>query len=323
MFGGVCFWRSLFFEELVFRGARFSRIPFLRSMFFGTSCKLYNRKQQAISFQTNGSQIDYSSSPNSKKIFSMANQNSVNKTKDRYEQRSIEYRSPIPMQGPKSKCTTPFSKTRSPSPAIEQKKRTYSITPNSEACDASLSFRGRTGTGTRMSLRKRSPSPVITGKVSSFRNKFENIPMHSSNTTASTMPRTNRLREPQEIVGHNSSPFRDASISRLPTISRDASGSKPFSITRDTSAGRLPSHFVSLQSSTRKSQTNFSNIPNVNRAQSLRSPRYSPSTLPPASSETAARNAANYLRCTLPRKMKGEQSSDESKLRGPFGYNHT
>eukprot|EP00092_Neocalanus_flemingeri_P027419 GFUD01029736.1.p1 GENE.GFUD01029736.1~~GFUD01029736.1.p1 ORF type:complete len:1514 (+),score=324.17 GFUD01029736.1:225-4766(+) len=261
-----------------------------------------------------GGHVDYTSTPNPKKIFSMANQGSVNKTKDRYEQRSIESRIPLPLQGPKSRCTTPFSKTRSPSPAIEPKKRTYSITPNSEASDASLSFRGRTGTGTRMSLRKRSPSPVVTGKVSNFRSKFENAPIYSSATNASTIPRTHRLksREPREIVGQNSSPFCDASTSRLPTISRDASGTKPFSMTRDTSASRLPTHFVSLQY----------NKPNVNRAQSLRSPRFSPSTLPPASSGTAARNAANFLKATLPRNIKGEQSLDESKLKGPFGYNH-
>ena len=32
-----------------------------------------------------------------------------------------------------------------------------------------LFTRGRTSTGTRMSMKKRSPSPVVTGKVSSFR----------------------------------------------------------------------------------------------------------------------------------------------------------
>eukprot|EP00090_Calanus_glacialis_P003873 TRINITY_DN12907_c0_g1_i1.p1 TRINITY_DN12907_c0_g1~~TRINITY_DN12907_c0_g1_i1.p1 ORF type:complete len:1505 (+),score=299.61 TRINITY_DN12907_c0_g1_i1:210-4724(+) len=260
---------------------------------------------------------DYISTPNPKRIFSTANQGSVNKTKDRYEQKSIDSKIPVPLQGPKTRSTTPFSKTRSPSPAVEQKKRTYSITPNSEACDTSLLFRGRTGTGTRMNLRRRSPSPVVTGKVSSFRSKFENAP--SPRMNASTIPRTQRLksREPQDIVGHNSSPFRDASTSRLP-ISRDTSGSKPFSVMRDTSASRLPAHFISLQS-----QTNYGNKPNVNRAQSLRSPRFHPSTLPPAPGDTATRNAANYLRSTLPRKIQADLSLDDPRVKGPFGYNRS
>jgi len=258
---------------------------------------------------------DYSSIQNPKRIFSTAKQGSVNKTKDRYEQKSIDSKIPVPLQGPKSRCTTPFSKTRSPSPAIEQKKRTYSITPNSESSESSILFRGRTGTGTKMNFRKRSPSPVVTGKVSSFRSKFESAP--SPRLNSSTIPRTQRLksREPQDIVGHNSSPFRDASSSRLP-ISRDASGSKPFSVMRDTSASRLPAHFVSLQP-----QANYSDKPNVNRAQSLRSPRFPPSTLPPASSQT--RNAANFLRSTLPRKIKADLSLDDPRVKGPFGYNRS
>lgn len=264
-----------------------------------------------------GGQSDYSSSPKAKRIFSMANQGSVNKTKDRYEQRTMDSKIPVLLQGPKSRGNTPFSKTRSPSPAIELKKRTYSITPNSESSETGMLFRGRSGTGTRMTLRKRSPSPVVTGKVSSFRSKFETA--SSPRTNASTIPRTQRLisREPQDVIGQNSSPFRDASTSRLP-ISRDASSSKPFPMTRDPSASRLPTHFVSLQP-----QANGSTKPNVNRAQSLRSPRFSPSTLPPHSSDTATRNAANFLRSTLPRKIKADSNSDESRLKGPFGYNRS
>jgi hypothetical protein len=277
-----------------------------------------------------GGQDNFSASKNPKRIFSTAKQGSVNKTKDKYEQKAMDSKIPVPLPGAKSRCTTPstpftpstpstpstpFSKTRSPSPAIEQKARTYSITPYSESSESSLIFRGRTGTGTKMNFRKRSPSPVVTGKVSSFRSKFENVP--SPRATASTIPRTQRLksREPQDVVGHNSSPFRDASMSRLP-ISRDASGSKPFTMMRDTSTSRLPDHFVSLHP-----QANYNNKPNVNRAQSLRSPRLPPSPSQHPSSET--RNAASFLRSTLPRKMRADLSLDDPRVKGPFGYNRS
>merc|ERR1711936_1363384 len=145
-----------------------------------------------------GGYNDSSSCSNPKKIFSMAKQGSVNKTKAQYEQISTESKFFTPPPGPKSRCTTPFTKVRSPTPVSEQKKRTYSMIPNSDASDATSSFRGRTGTGTKMSLRKRSPSPIITGKVSTFRSKFESIPTKSECTNSSTIPRTTRLksREP-------------------------------------------------------------------------------------------------------------------------------
>merc|ERR1719220_669754 len=122
------------------------------------------------------------SSPNPRRIFARANQGSVNKTKDRFEQRQAESRLPITLNGPKPRCTTPFSKTRSPSPSpdLRDKKRQLSIPGTSLSSDpgetSSSGFRGRTGTGNRMSLRKRSPSPVVTGKVSSFRTRFESNP---------------------------------------------------------------------------------------------------------------------------------------------------
>jgi len=261
-----------------------------------------------------GGHEDCAMNKNPKRIFSTTKQGSVNKAKDKFEQRTLDSRIPLP----KSRCTTPLSKTRSPSPAIEQKQRTYSITPSSESSESGLLFRGRTGTGTKMNFRKRSPSPVVTGKVSSFRSKFENVP--SPRTTASTIPRTQRLksREPQDIIGHNSSPFRDASMSRLP-ISRDASGSKPFSMMRDTSSSRLPDHFVSLH----KPVTSYTNKPNVNRAQSLRSPRLPPSPSPTTQHSSETRNAAMFLRSTLPRKMKAELSLEDPRVKGPFGYNRS
>ncbi len=49
-----------------------------------------------------------------------------------------------------------------------------------------LMHRGRTSTGTRMNLKKRSPSPVVTGKVSSYRNKFE---PSSPTSPGPTLPR--------------------------------------------------------------------------------------------------------------------------------------
>merc|ERR1711962_1800549 len=142
------------------------------------------------------------SSPNPRRIFARANQGSVNKTKDRFEQRQAESRLPITLNGPKPRCTTPFSKTRSPSPNpdLRDKKRQLSIPGTSLSSDpgetSSSGFRGRTGTGNRMSLRKRSPSPVVTGKVSSFRTRFESNPsggqVVSGNNNSSTVPRSFR-----------------------------------------------------------------------------------------------------------------------------------
>ena len=184
-----------------------------------------------------------------------------------------------------------------------------------------FSFRGRTGTGTRMSLRRRSPSPVVTGKVLSFRDKFENYPKDSSRKDSSTIPRTYRLksREPQDVIGLNS-PL--SHYSRLPKFSQDTRSSKPICVTRDTSASRLPTHFIPMQSSTRNSTHNQSSKPHIKRAQSLRPPDLPPSA-PPTSGNTATRSAVNYLRCTLPRLVKGEHSEEELEIKGPFGYSHS
>ena len=237
----------------------------------------------------------------------------MTKTKEKYKQRSLESKIPLPLHGPRTLCTTPFSKTQSLNFPIELKKQPYSISP----IEPNLSFRERTGFETRISMRKRSPSSVITGKVPSFRNKFEDVPIQPSNNNTSTIPRAYQLksREPKDMIGQNSSPFLDASTSRLPTISRGASGSKPFSVTCDTSASCLPTP-------TRKSQTNLTNKSNVNSAQPKRSNRFPPSA-PPSLSEAATRNRVNYLRCTLPRKVKGETSLNEFKSSHPFYHNHS
>ena len=242
-------------------------------------------------------------SPNPRRIFARANQGSVTKTKDRFEQRSAESRLPVALTGPRTRNTTPFSNTRSPSPAFDSrdKKRQLSMTAPETQQEPSLSFRGRTGTGTRLSLRRRSPSPVVTGKVSSFRSKFENSPGFSpSNNNTGTLPgRSNRPR---------TSPFRER-IS--PPLSLSPSN---YSLGRDSSSGRLPSHYVPLPS-----QAPLQARPSLNRAQSLRTPRLSlqhPKTQP---SEADRTEAASFLRSTLPRKSLPDTKTRD--LQGRFGYN--
>ena len=247
------------------------------------------------------------SSPNPRRIFARANQGSVNKTKDRFEQRQAESRLPVTLNGPKPRCTTPFSKTRSPSPSpdLRDKKRQLSIPGTSLSSEpgetsSSSGFRGRTGTGNRMSLRKRSPSPVVTGKVSSFRTRFEsnpsggNVVSGNSNST-STVPRSFRTCV---------SPHRDHHVPVPPVSS-------------EPPMGRLPTHFVPL--------TNPTNRPTIGRAQSMRSPRLSlqsNSMTSPTKEVTSSVQAANFLRSTLPRKSLPETPSfEKSTQRGFFGYN--
>ena len=243
------------------------------------------------------------SSPNPRRIFAGANQGSVTKTKDRFEQRTVESRIPMSLTGPKPRCTTPFSKTRSPSPAFDSrdKKRQLSIT-GSDSTEPNTGFRGRKGTGTGMNLRKRSPSPVVTGKVSTFRSKFENSP-GSSPSNNNTPPPRPRPR---------TSPFRER-ISPPQTINPTS-----YSLGRDTSSGRLPNHFVPKSSQAPTSR------PNLGRAQSLRNPRFSlPHSPAPTSEATTAQMAANFLRSTLPRKSLPETPSFESNTieRDRFRYN--
>merc|ERR1719208_711224 len=125
-----------------------------------------------------------------------------------------------------------------------------------------------------MSLRKRSPSPVVTGKVSSFRSKFECAPPPPS--TSQTIPRTYRLksRDPQEIFCHSVSvtpPLNSPGNIRVQKLSRDSSGilSKSYNtpLSNTPSSSRLPNHFINLENPER-------NKPKINRAQSLRTPRY-------------------------------------------------
>ena len=256
-------------------------------------------------------------SPNPRRIFARANQGSVNKTKDRFEQRTAESRIPVTLTGPRPRCTTPFSKTRSPSPSpdLRDKKRQLSIPGTSlsttePTSEMSIGFRGRTGTGNRLSLRKRSPSPVVTGKVSSFRNRFENNPTAShvssnlniSNNNSATVPRGYRpCVSPHREMHHVVPPHTPVSSVESPT-------------------GRLPTHFVPLTNPTR---------PTVGRAQSMRSPRLSlqsntltATTGPTTKDSTTTAQAANFLRSTLPRKSLPETPSFErSTQRGFFGYN--
>ena len=158
-------------------------------------------------------QIDYNENTNTANIkakrvpYPAANQGCVSKAKDKFEVKSRESSPPT-----KSRGTTPFSSrtTRSPSPAPDTaaKKRTFSIT-NSEHCEVHSPFaRGRSGTGTKLNLRKRSPSPVVTGKVSSFRSKFEPASSSGSPSSAQTIPRTFRTyRDPADIFYHHTPPL--------------------------------------------------------------------------------------------------------------------
>ena len=248
------------------------------------------------------------SSPNPRRIFARANQGSVTKTKDRFEQRTAESRIPVTLTGPRPRCTTPFSKTRSPSPDLRDKKRQLSIPgvlSTEPAVEVSSGFRGRTGTGNRLSLRKRSPSPVVTGKVSSFRTRFENNPTASHVTTTLTSTSNNNSATVPRSYRPCTSPHREHHVP--PHVP----------VTVESPTGRLPTHFVPLTNPTR---------PTVGRAQSMRNPRLSLqsnslTTSGPTKEATTAQ-AANFLRSTLPRKSLPETPSFErSTQRGFFGYN--
>ena len=220
----------------------------------------------------------------------------MSKAKDRFEGR---YNFASTARG-----TPPFNKTRSPSPALDSKKRAFSISEKCENCENSLPLRPRAGTGTKLNLKKRSPSPVVTGKVSSFRSKFENIP----SPAAQTIPRTYRLksRDPQEIFGSSAPSQCLESPGNLRGYKLRDSSSGLMSLSRNTSSSRLPNHFVSLQSNVDSCEAGK---PKINRAQSLRTPRYYA-----PSDSNATRTAANYLKSMLPKKMPEDYKS-------PFGYN--
>merc|ERR1739844_542721 len=176
------------------------------------------------------------------------------------------------------------------------KKRQLSIPAGSlssePAGEMNSGFRGRTGTGNRLSLRKRSPSPVVTGKVSSFRNRFENNPtashvsstLNMANNNSSTVPRSYR-----PCV----SPHREHHVPPHVPVS-----------TVESPTGRLPTHFVPLTNPTR---------PTVGRAQSMRNPRLSLQsnslTTSGAAKEATTAQAANFLRSTSPRKSLPETPS--------------
>ena len=78
--------------------------------------------------QTEPQSSNSANSPNPRRIFARANQGSVTKTKDRFEQRTAESRIPVTLTGPRPRCTTPFSKTRSPSPSPDLRDKKRAIT---------------------------------------------------------------------------------------------------------------------------------------------------------------------------------------------------
>lgn len=78
----------------------------------------------------------------SRGIFSSANTGSVNSVKSKFERKSSTPSTPL--LGPRQKSATPFRNARSPSPPL----------PTS-------------------SIRRRSPSPINTGNVNKFKNRFE------------------------------------------------------------------------------------------------------------------------------------------------------
>ena len=224
----------------------------------------------------------------------------------------------------KSRGTTPFNnKTRSPSPAVDYKKRAFSLQNGMESpqCEVHPFSRSRRGsaaapssTTTKLNLRKRSPSPVVTGKVSSFRSKFESVP--NTPPTPTWSRHTTRTREPHEIFSnslpnqyHLNSPGNIRTTGQK--LSRDSSSSSfnNSSLPRNPSSSRLPNHFINIDSC--EAVDSSSARPKINRAQSLRTPRYfSPSD----NNSSTTQHAATYLRQILPK------MSEDSKLRGPFGY---
>jgi len=267
---------------------------------------------------------------NSRKIFSNARRGSVTKTKEKYEQQAMESKIPVPLNGQRQRGTTPFSKTRSPSPSVHtlNPKRNISVTPQPDSPDSNMSFRGRTVTGNKLSLRKRSPSPVVTGKVSSFRNKFENNPTKANIEATATMPRTFRFksREPSEVIGQNTSLSPDASSSRVLPLPSAINNRRESSLSRQSSGNRLPDHFVGIESS--KSKSNITENGNYGlyssgncRPQAGRTSQQSRTPRLSEDGTSATKNAVEFLRATLPRKSLPNTSPSECHhLRGPFGY---
>jgi len=228
----------------------------------------------------------------SKKMLSSPIKGSVSKTKDKFEQGRTEI--PIRLQGgARGRGTTPYSSARSPSPIVE--KRRKSSFSGFVLDQQENSSRARSNTGTRTSLKKRSPSPVVTGKVSSFRNRFESIPTPPPTQTLGRTTRV-KLREPHEVME------------------------------RSSSITRLPAHYIPLESSTPPPYA-ANRRPSVNRTISLRSPGSSDT-----GEITSVREAVDYLRCALPSKSSRisftgaetrsavGQLSDRSNLRTPFGF---
>jgi len=180
------------------------------------------------------------------------------------------------------KTTIPFSRFRSNSPQVEDKRKGSLpgfVSPG--LSDGSCSpFRGRTSTGTRTSLRKRSPSPVVTGKVSSFRSKFESVSM-SSNCQSTGLNQTHH-----QTIKSNKAKFREPH--------------EVLPVSRTSSISRLPAHYVPMASSYQSSQyfLNSSNNrrPSLNRNNSIRRTSENESS---AADITSVQDAVHYLRSNM------------------------
>lgn len=242
--------------------------------------------------------------PSSKRIFGSVNQGSVNKAKNMFEQKEIESKVAPKLQGPRQRSITPFCHTRTPSPSG----------PESQ-------MRSRTNTGsTKTSFRRRSPSPVVTGKVNSFRTKFDekqNGSSSSINSNTTSLPRTFRMKTPEYLE-----------------------------VNQSVSRGRLPGHFVNMSQSpavVRKPMTGtslYNNISlngsgNLKRTTSVRE-EHKPwqqtngkTTGKPVVEprKSSVNDAASFLRSTLPRpkrdpgkfSLENVSVKKKSDVRGPFG----
>ena len=239
--------------------------------------------------------------PTSKRIFGSVNQGSVNKAKNMFEQKEIESKVAPKLQGPRQRSITPFCHTRTPSP-----------------CGPESQMRSRTNTGpAKTSFRRRSPSPVVTGKVNSFRTKFDGTPKPNgtcspTNSFTTSLPRTFRMKTPE---------------------------------CQEVSRGRLPGHFVNMAPQSpavsRKLMSGTSLYNNINGTSNLKrtsSVREEQKPWQQSNGKTmtkpivepkksAVNEAASFLRSTLPRPkrepgkfaLENVSVKKKSDVRGAFG----
>ena len=206
---------------------------------------------------------------------------------------------PPKLQSARQRSMTPFSKTRSPSPSGPERQ-----------------VRSRTNTApTKINLRKRSPSPVVTGKVNTFRNKFENQKQNgvSSSILNNTVPRTFRNKTPE---------------------------------CQDIGKSRLPAHFIKVNQSpmvARKHQTGtslYTSISPTGTKQVNSAQQEKPWSMQQINSDetsdirtvdmnTCNKHAATFLRTTLPRQKKEPGNfclenisvkKGPQHVKGPFGF---